>query len=75
MRAWLKDLLTDANGDADETVLYAFLGIMTFVWMQVYDVIYLKHAFNPQGFGVGMGAILAGVFAGYGAKSKLERKP
>lgn len=71
---WLRDLFTDANGDADETVVYAISGISVFLWLQIYDVVVLQHAFSAQGFGVGFGAITAGIFAGYGLKSKLERK-
>jgi hypothetical protein len=75
LRDWITDLFTDANGDADETIVYALLGILTFNCLAIYNVVVRHIAFDMQAYGVGFGAILAAVFAGYGIKSKLERKP
>jgi hypothetical protein len=76
VKAWLKNLFTDANGDSDETVLYAVLGIVMFNALALMSVLKSPtHAFDMQSYGIGFAAILAAVFAGYGIKSKLERKP
>lgn len=76
MKKWLLDLFLDANGDSDETVLYAFAGILTYNTLAIYSVVVsTTHAFDMQGYGIGFGAILAGIFAGYGVKARLERKP
>jgi len=76
MKAWLKDLFTDSNGDSDETVLYAMLGIVMFNVLALLSVLKSPtHAFDMQAYGIGFGSILAAVFAGYGWKAKLERKP
>lgn len=75
MKQWLKDLFFDANNDSDETVLYALCGILTFNGLAIYNVVVKGIAFDMQSYGIGFGAILAAVFAGYGMKSKLERKP
>ena len=75
MKAWLKDLFRDANNDSDETVVYAVLGILTYNGLAIYDVVALAHPFNAQNFGIGFGALLTGIFAGYGIKSKMERVP
>lgn len=76
MLEWFKELFTDANDDADETVIYAFLGILTFNGLAIYHVVMsVDHSFDMQAYGIGFGAILAAVFGGYGFKSKLERKP
>lgn len=75
MKHWIKDLFFDANGDSDETVLYALFGILTFNGLAIYNVVAKSVPFDMQAYGIGFGAILAGVFAGYGLKSKLERKP
>lgn len=75
MKKWLLDLFLDANGDSDETVLYALAGIVTFNGLAIYHVVVKGLPFDMQAYGIGFGAILAGIFAGYGVKSKLERKP
>lgn len=74
MKRWIKDLFFDANGDSDETVLYALLGILTFNGLAIWNVVVKAVPFDMQSYGIGFGAILAAVFAGYGLKSKLERK-
>ena len=74
MKKWLYDLFFDANGDSDETVLYALVGILTFNGLAIYNVVIKAVPFDMQAYGIGFGAILAGVFAGYGLKAKLERK-
>ncbi len=75
MKKWLHDLFLDANGDSDETVLYALSGIVTFNGLAIYHVVVKSLPFDMQAYGIGFGAILAGIFAGYGVKAKLERKP
>jgi len=75
MKRWLKDLFFDANNDSDETVLYALCGILTFNGLAIYNVVVKSVPFDMQAYGIGFGAVLAAVFAGYGIKSKLERKP
>ena len=75
MKSWLLDLFRDANNDSDETVLYALTGILTFNALAIYSVVMSPtHAFDMQAYGVGFGAILAGIFAGYGVKARLEFK-
>ena len=74
MKRWLKDLFFDANNDSDETVLYALCGILTFNGLAIYNVVVKSVPFDMQAYGIGFGAVLAAVFAGYGIKSKLERK-
>ena len=76
MKDWLKDLLTDENGNADETGLYALAGVIMFNVLALVSVIRSPTgAFDMQAYGIGFGAILAAVLAGYGVKAKLERKP
>ena len=74
-RNWLTDLFTDANADPDETVLYAISGVLTFNGLAIWNVVVKGVPFDMQAYGIGFGAILAGIFAGYGVKAKLERKP
>lgn len=75
MKEWFTDLFRDANGDADETVLYAMTGIIMFNALALISVLKSPtHAFDMQAYGIGFGAIVAAVFAGYGIKAKLERK-
>jgi hypothetical protein len=76
IKQWIIDLFRDANNDADETVLYALSGVLTYNGLAIYSVVAsATHAFDMQAYGIGFGAILAGIFAGYGLKAKMERKP
>ncbi len=76
IKQWIIDLFRDQNSDADETVLYALSGVLTYNALAIYSVVAsTTHAFDMQAYGIGFGAILAGIFAGYGLKAKMERKP
>ena len=75
MRKWIAELFYDQNDDADETVLYAMIGIVMYNALALYSVVSSgTHDFDMQSYGIGFGAILAAVFGGYGIKAKLERK-
>ena len=75
MKEWFKNLLTDANGDADETVIYAFVGMFTYFGLTITSVIMsTDHHFDAASWGTGFAAIMVAVLGGYGAKARLERK-
>jgi len=76
MKEWIKDLFTDANGDADEIVLYSFIAVVSYHAMGIVSLIMTPtHTFDLQAFAVGDAALITAVFAGRGMKSKLERNP
>lgn len=70
MRQWLRNLLTDHKGDADELPLYALLGVVCFLGLALYN----HDKFDPWTFGSGFGALIAGVYGGYGLRAKLDKR-
>jgi hypothetical protein len=53
----------------------AFAGLAVFLADSLYTV-YTSHHFDPQSFGIGLGAILAGIGAvGFGVKAKSNTEP
>lgn len=73
MKDWLKQLLQDEDGEADEMALLSILGVLTFLGCEIYSVVAVEgFRFDPQTFGVGLGAALGAAAAGMGWKSKQE---
>jgi len=69
MLEWIKKGFTCEDGSLDDARLAAFLMVMTFlgnsivaVWMSP------THAFNAQDFGVGAGALSAGIGVWFGQR-------
>lgn len=73
MREWLKQLLQDEDGEADEMALLSIAGVLTFLGCEIYSVVAVAgFVFDPQAFGVGLGTALGAAAAGMGWKSKQE---
>jgi len=69
----IKDCLTTANGeDFDVGRILLVIVIISFICYSGIDILYLKHTFNPMGYGTGAGGLLAGGGAGIGFKAKTE---
>ena len=64
---WIRLMFSDENGVPDEARVAAFLVVLTFcgcaIWAQV-----TGHAWNPQEFGIGAGALAAGLGAWFGIR-------
>lgn len=67
-----KDLFTDPEQrHSDEMALCAVIGFLTFVGLSIYSVVAQGHQFDPQTYGIGMGAAIGAAAAGMGLKAKL----
>lgn len=69
MRAWLKRVLEDSAGIPDEARIGAMLVILTFCGNSIASVVMSStHTFDPQSFGIGAGALAAGLGAWLGLR-------
>ena len=59
MIPWLKGLLADPNGVPDDGRLAALLIVLSYIGNSAY-ALHLGQVWNPQDYGIGAGAVLAG---------------
>lgn len=65
--------LTGIDGETyDPARICLALGINVFLFLEIYNTVYLHQPFNAQDFGIGFGAILAAGGAAIGLKAKTE---
>ncbi len=60
----LLELIEGADGRLDEQSALSIAGVLTFLGLEIYDVGILHHAFDPQSFGFGFGAVMAATLGG-----------
>lgn len=73
---WTKKLLTDKDGDADEMALLTTLSVIAYIGLEIYSVGWVKEfRFDPQAFGIGLGALIGAAAAAMGYKSSKEITP
>lgn len=60
MKAFLKEVLSNNDGQWDDGRITAFLLILTFILNSIY-ALYLQQLWSPQNFGIGAGALVAGI--------------
>lgn len=66
---WIKKMLSDTQGVPDEARVGAMLLIVTFCGNSVASVVMsASHAFDAQTFGIGSGALAAGLGAWLGLR-------
>ena len=58
---WLLSVFEDANGVPDEARFCAVSLVITFIVLAGVDIIVHAHTFDMQAFGVGSGALSAGI--------------
>ncbi len=66
MLAWISKLLADPAGLPDDGRVAAMLLVLGYLGLSGWNVIALHHAFDMQQFGVGAGALSAGVGGWFG---------
>lgn len=76
----MTDVLWKSFAETDERYLDLFrvgyaLGMLVFLGLQTYAVIWLDQAFDPVAFGAGFGALLFGSGIGVGVRGRLEDGP
>ena len=68
----LNGLLQDPEQrHADEMALLSILGVLAYVGLSAWSVMYQGHQFDPQSYGIGLGAAIGAAAAGMGLKAKL----
>lgn len=69
VRDVFRQLLTESDNTTHDVFRYmALASIMTGLAMQVYVIVWKSQPFDMQTFGIGVGALLAGVGAALGLK-------
>lgn len=66
--SWIKQLMEDAHGIADDGRVSAFLTVLGFIACAVYSVAAKGHPFDPQAYGIGAGALFADIGALFGLR-------
>lgn len=72
---FVKGLFYGDDDHADEMAFAMVLGVMVFLFLEVYQVIWLGKTFDPQAFGIGFGSTVGGGAIGMGWKRHLEKDP
>jgi hypothetical protein len=68
--SWINKVLSDVDGIPDEARLAAMLLVIGYIGLSAYDLIWLKHPWNPQEYGIGAGGLAAGVGGWMGFRGK-----
>lgn len=72
MRRFLKELLTDAQGRADEMALLTILGLVSFIGLEIFAVVVRHQRFDAGGYGMGLGSAIGAATIGMGLKSRFR---
>lgn len=65
---WIKQLMADAQGVADDGRVAAFLTVLGFIGCAIHAVAVKGQQFDPQAYGIGAGALFAGIGALFGLR-------
>jgi len=73
MNKFLKDCLTEIDGESYDVARILFIaGVVCFLGLACFHVIFLRHDFDAIGYGTGLGGLLGGGGAGIGLRGKME---
>lgn len=75
MKAYISDLFRDHQGRSDEQVLISMVGALVFFSLEIYVVVVRGAAFDPLGFGAGIGTLLGATSAGFGLRARWTPEP
>ncbi|MHB1023320.1 MAG: hypothetical protein ACYC0Z_13015 [Acidobacteriaceae bacterium] len=67
---WIKSMFSDPSGMADDARVAAFLVILSFVGNSAF-ALYKGQPWNPQEYGLGAGALAAGIGVWFGQRGKM----
>jgi len=70
---FLRQLFQGKGGTADEMAVLAVLGVLVFLGLATYSVVWKGQQFDPQAFGIGLGAAIGAAATGMGFKARSER--
>lgn len=66
---WIKRMFSDASGEPDDARVAAFMMVVSFIGNSITGVIMSQsHAFDAQQFGIGAGALAAGIGVWFGQR-------
>lgn len=68
---WLTEILTDAQDYYAAARSVGIVGVLTFLALSIYAVVFKGQPWDPQAFGIGFGAVVAGM----GVAIHQEEKP
>ena len=69
--SWINRMFSDAEGIPDDARVAAFMIVMAFVGNSIFAVVMSPaHAFDAQQFGIGVGAMAAGIGVWFGQRGK-----
>lgn len=69
MIAWVKMMFSDANGNPDDARVAAFMMVIAFIGNSIAGVVMSQsHMFDAQQFGIGAGALAAGIGVWFGQR-------
>jgi hypothetical protein len=77
MKNFLKKLIDSGNSEVEAHLVLLCLGALTLIALSIYHVVYLRHAFDPDPYGQGLGYLLAGSGAaawGQGLQRRTENE-
>lgn len=66
---WLRKLFEDEHGNPDDARVSAFLLVVGFIGSSLWSV-YSGHEFKPQDWGIGAGALAAGIGGWFGFRKE-----
>lgn len=66
---WIKQVFSDPKGTPDDARIAAFILVLTYCGAAVY-ALYKGQTWNPQEFGIGAGALVAGVGVLFGQRKE-----
>ena len=64
---WLKSMFSDSSGAVDDARIAAFMMVVSFIGNSAF-ALYKGQPWNPQEFGLGAGALAAGVGVWFGQR-------
>jgi hypothetical protein len=70
MKRILFEMITDANGRADELALLSIMGVLSFIGLELFSVLVRHQGFEPERFGMGLGSAIAAGAIGMGLNSR-----
>ena len=58
---WLKQVFSDPNGIPDDARITAMCTVFTALGLAIYAIVFAHQAFDMQTYGIGIGALMAGI--------------
>lgn len=70
MKRILFELISDSNGRSDEMAVLSIIGVLSFIGLEIFTVLFRHQSFEPERFGMGLGSAIAAGAIGMGLSSR-----